>query len=57
LITGSERTATVTAESDMTCLGLTAWEFRPIVEQNGTVAWKLLAALAKKLPGSEHSSS
>jgi CRP/FNR family cyclic AMP-dependent transcriptional regulator len=57
LITGSERTATVTAESDMTCLALTAWEFRPIVEQNGTVAWKLLAALAKKLPGSEHSSS
>ena len=57
LITGSERTATVTAESDMTCLALTAWEFRPIVEQNGTVAWKLLAALAKKLPGSEHPSS
>jgi len=57
LITGSERTATVRADSDMTCLALTAWEFRPIVEQNGTVAWKLLAALAKKLPGSEHSSS
>ena len=57
LITGSERTATVTAEADMTCLALTAWEFRPIVEQNGTVAWKLLSALAKKLPGSEHSSS
>jgi CRP-like cAMP-binding protein len=57
LLTGRERTATVTADSDLTCLALTSWEFRPIVEQNGTVAWKLLTALAKKLPGSEQSSS
>jgi CRP-like cAMP-binding protein len=53
LITGTERTATVTADSDLTCFALTAWEFRPIVEQNGTVAWKLLSALAKKLPTSQ----
>jgi CRP/FNR family cyclic AMP-dependent transcriptional regulator len=57
LIAGSERTATVTADSDMTCLALTSWEFRPIVEQNGVVAWKLLEALAKMLTGSEHPSS
>ena len=53
LITGSERTATVTADSDLSCLALTSWEFRPLVEQNGTIAWKLLSALAKKLPRRE----
>jgi len=25
------------------------WEFRPLVERNGTIAWKLLQALAKQL--------
>ena len=53
LIAGTERTATVTAESDLVCLALTSWEFRPLVEQNGTIAWKLLHALARKLPGRE----
>ena len=53
LITGSERTATVTADSDLSCLAPTSWEFRPLVEQNGTIAWKLLSALAKKLPRRE----
>jgi CRP-like cAMP-binding protein len=53
LIAGSERTATVTAETDLLCLGLTSWEFRPLVEQNGEVAWKLIQALARKLPQRE----
>lgn len=57
LIAGSERTATVTAESDLTCLALTSWEFRPLVEQNGTIAWKLLAALARKLPRREQATA
>ena len=50
LIAESERTATVTAETDLRCLGLTSWEFRPLVERNGSIAWKLLQALARKLP-------
>ncbi len=53
LITGSERTATVTAETDLECLGMTSWEFRPLVEQNGEIAWKLIQALARKLPARE----
>ena len=33
--------------------GLTAWEFRPFVEDNGRVAWKLLQTLAKRLRAAE----
>jgi CRP-like cAMP-binding protein len=47
LLGGGPRTATVTAESDVTCWGLVSWEFRPIVEANGSIAWKLLQAMAK----------
>jgi CRP-like cAMP-binding protein len=55
LVAGSERTATVTADSDLKCLALTSWEFRPLVEANGEIAWKLLQALARKLPVGEQS--
>jgi CRP-like cAMP-binding protein len=53
LITGSERTATVTAETDLVCLGLTSWEFRPLVESNASIAWKLLQTMAKRLRQAE----
>jgi CRP-like cAMP-binding protein len=43
LIDEGVRSATITAASDLVCLGLTLWEFRPLVEQNGTIGWKLLA--------------
>jgi hypothetical protein len=49
LIDGGPRSATVTAASDMVCYGLTFWEFRPLVERNGAIGWKLLEALAKRL--------
>lgn len=49
LIDGGPRSATVTAATDLVCYGITFWEFRPLVEKNGTMAWKLLQALAKRL--------
>jgi CRP/FNR family cyclic AMP-dependent transcriptional regulator len=49
LLTGSDRTATITATSDMICWGMTPWDFRPLVESNSTIAWKLLTAMADKL--------
>jgi len=49
LLTGSDRTATITATSDMLCWGMTPWDFRPLVESNSTIAWKLLTAMAEKL--------
>jgi CRP-like cAMP-binding protein len=49
LIAESDRTATVVAETDLRCLGMTFWDFRPFVESNGRVAWKMLQALSKRL--------
>jgi pyruvate,water dikinase len=49
LIDGGPRSATVTAATDLICYGLTFWEFRPLVERNGTIGWRLLQALAKQL--------
>jgi CRP-like cAMP-binding protein len=43
------RSATVVAETDLRCYGLTPWEFRPFVEDHPQVAWKLLQALARRL--------
>lgn len=53
LIDGGPRSATVVATTDLVCYGLTFWEFRPLVERNPTIAWKLLQALAKRLRAAE----
>jgi len=49
LIDDGARSATVTADSDLRCYGLTSWEFRPLVESNASMAWKLLETMAKRL--------
>ena len=49
LLTESARTATIVAHTDMLCYGMTPWDFRPLVESNSTIAWKLLTAMADKL--------
>ena len=49
LLTGSDRTATIKATSDLHCYGMTPWDFRPLVESNSNIAWKLLTAMAEKL--------
>jgi CRP/FNR family transcriptional regulator, cyclic AMP receptor protein len=49
LINESPRTATLTASTDMVCYGMTPWDFRPLVESNSTIAWKLLTAMAEKM--------
>jgi CRP-like cAMP-binding protein len=40
------RTATITATTDVLAYGMTAWEFKPLVESNAELASKLLAAMA-----------
>jgi pyruvate,water dikinase len=55
LIDGGPRSATVVATTELVCYGLTFWEFRPLVERNGTIAWKLLQALARRLRAAEQS--
>ena len=49
LINESPRTATLTARTPMLCYGMTPWDFRPLVESNSTIAWKLLTAMAEKM--------
>ena len=49
LIDDGARSATVTAESELICQGLTLWDFRPLVQQNPAVAWTLLQTLARRL--------
>ena len=53
LIDMGARTATVKAESDLHCYGLTFWDFRPLVESDARIAWPLLQAMAKRLRDAE----
>ena len=53
LIDDGARTATVTAKTPLVAYGITAWEFRPMVEQNAGLAWKLLQELATRLRDAE----
>jgi CRP/FNR family transcriptional regulator, cyclic AMP receptor protein len=53
LIARTDRTATITADTELRCLGMTSWDFRPLVESNGSIAWKLMQALARKLQAAE----
>ena len=54
LLDEGARIATVTAVTDLDCYGLTLWEFKPLVEENGVIGWKLLQTLARELRQAEH---
>lgn len=49
LLMGSDRTATVTATSDLRCFALTPWDFRELVESSPSIAWKVLQSMAARL--------
>jgi CRP-like cAMP-binding protein len=49
LIADTQRTATITADSELACYGMTVWDFHAVVESNGSIAWKLLQTLARRL--------
>jgi CRP/FNR family transcriptional regulator len=53
LIDEGARIATCTAASELHTWGLTLWEFKPIVEENGVIGWKLLQTLARELRDAE----
>jgi CRP/FNR family transcriptional regulator, cyclic AMP receptor protein len=48
LITQGPRTATVTADTDLKTYGMTFWDFRPLVEETPSLAWKLLQSAVKQ---------
>ena len=49
LIDDGARTATVTADGDVTAHVLIAWDFRPLVKEDPELAWGLLQGVAKIL--------
>jgi pyruvate,water dikinase len=49
LIDEGVRMATITAVTELVCRGLTYWEFRPLVQRNGALGWKLLQSMARML--------
>jgi CRP/FNR family cyclic AMP-dependent transcriptional regulator len=53
LVADIDRTATITAESDLHCFGMTSWDFRPLVETNASIAWKMLQVMAQRLKEAE----
>ncbi len=54
LIDGQERSATITANTDLVCYGLTYWDFQPLVHGNAAIAWGLLLALARLLRAAQN---
>lgn len=49
LLMGSERTATITATTDLHCYRLTSDDFRAIVEGNPAIAWKFMQSMVDRL--------
>jgi CRP-like cAMP-binding protein len=54
LIDGGARTATITARDEGVAYGLTRWQFKPLVEGNGEIAWPLLETMAARIRELEH---
>jgi CRP/FNR family transcriptional regulator, cyclic AMP receptor protein len=49
LLMGGERTATITASTELRCYGIAPADFRPLVEGNPTLAWKLMGSMTERL--------
>ena len=51
LLDQGPRSATVVAETPVRLIGITQWVFKRLVEQNPSLAWKLLRVMAARLRG------
>jgi CRP-like cAMP-binding protein len=49
LLMGGERTATITASTVLRCYSIAPADFRPLVEGNPTLAWKLMGSMTDRL--------
>lgn len=49
LTEGGVRTATVTAETEVKCVGLTAWAFRPFLAEHPDIAWQVMVNMARRI--------
>ena len=53
LIDEGARSATITATEQLVCYGLTYWDFRPLVQSNAGICWKLLQFMVARLRSAE----
>ena len=53
LIDEGARSATITAVEELGCYGLTFWDFRPLVQENAAICWKLLQVMVGRLRTAE----
>jgi CRP-like cAMP-binding protein len=53
LIDQGPRSATIVADTELRCQGMTAWEFRPLVQTRPEIAWPLLETLVARLRDAE----
>jgi CRP/FNR family cyclic AMP-dependent transcriptional regulator len=49
----ADRMATIDAQTDVRCAGMTAWEFKPFVVEHPEVAWAMLTNIAARLRAAE----
>ena len=49
LIDSGPRSATIVATTDLRCRAMSAWEFKPFVEEHPEVAWALLETMVGRL--------
>ena len=49
----ADRMATIVADTEVRCAGMTAWEFKPFVVAHPEVAWAMLASIAGRLRAAE----
>jgi CRP-like cAMP-binding protein len=52
LLDGGPRTATCAAQTEVTTLGITPWTFKRLIEQNPSIASKMLKVMAQRLRSS-----
>jgi CRP/FNR family transcriptional regulator, cyclic AMP receptor protein len=53
LIDEGARSATITAMEKLDCCSLTFWDFRPLVQENAAICWKLLQFMVGRLRTAE----
>jgi CRP-like cAMP-binding protein len=53
LIDEGARSATITANDELVTYGLTFWDFRPLVQENAAICWKLLQFMVGRLRAAE----
>lgn len=53
IIDGGTRSAQVTADTELTCYGMTAWNFKPFLRDHPDLVWSLLETLVARLRDAE----